>query len=245
MKGGAGMLEWSSMCPTNEEKHQEAYAASENEVRRLQPKAVAERCGMTWQPAGPSEEDRLAERRGMLTFEALGAPIALSWPELAFDAPHPLLRNFAWQLIALHYLRMATGRRPGTDWVSYRELPDGMFYANTITREVEEPLARLFAADPDGFRAAGRTLGGTSVDLADVALAFYPLPYVPVIFALWVEDEEFPAKLSVLYEREGTANLPLQDLRILADMLGAGLKGAADAGGGPSQKEGRAPDGKE
>jgi hypothetical protein len=118
-----------------------------------------------------------------------------------------------------------------------------LFYANTITREVEEPLARLFAADADGFRAAGRTLGGTDVDLADVALAFYPLPHVPVIFALWVEDEDFPAKLSVLYEREGTANLPLQDLRILADMLGAGLKRAADPGDGASQREGRAPDG--
>ena len=231
------------MCPTNEEKHQEAYAASENEVRGFQPDALAERCGMTWQPEGPPAEDRTAERRGMLTFEALGAPVALSWPDLVFDAAHPLLRNFAWQLIALHYIRMATGRRPGTDWVSYRELPDGLFYANTITREVEEPLARLFATDPQGFRAAGQSLGATDVDLADVALAFHPLPYVPVIFALWIEDEEFPAKLSVLYEREGTANLPLQDLRILADMLGAGLRAAVERGVGQAQKEGRAPDG--
>jgi hypothetical protein len=54
---------------------------------------------------------------------------------------------------------------------------------------------------------------------------------VPVVFALWVEDDEFPAKMKVLYEREGTANLPLQDLRILADMLGAALRrGGREAG---------------
>lgn len=232
------------MCPTNEEKHQEAYAASEAEVRELEPSAIAERCGMRWQPSPDEAQGGLgpSEQRGVLTFEALGAPVSLVWPTLVFDAAHPMLRNFAWQLIALHYIRMATGRRPGTAWVSYRELPDGLFYANTITREVEEPLARLFGTDSDRFRAGGLALGGAEIDLADVALVFHPLPHVPVVFALWIEDEEFPAKTSVLYEREGTANLPLQDLRILADMLGGGLKKAGEQGDGPPRLESRPPD---
>lgn len=237
------MLELHTMCPTNEEKHQEAYAASEAEVRELEPNAIAERCGMRWQPSPDGAHGGLepSERRGVLTFEALGAPVSLAWPTLAFDTAHPMLSNFAWQLIALHYIRMATGRRPGAAWVSYRELPDGLFYANTITREVEEPLAHLFGTDPDGFRAGGLALGGAEIDLADVALVFHPLPYVPVAFALWTEDEEFPPKTSVLYEREGTANLPLQDLRILADMLGGGLKRAGESDG-PPRREGRPPD---
>jgi hypothetical protein len=32
-----------------------------------------------------------------------------------------------------------------------------------------------------------------------------------------------------MYDREGTRNLPLQDLRILADLVGAALKRAAAA----------------
>ena len=40
-------------------------------------------------------------------------------------------------------------------------------------------------------------------------------------------DDEFPAKVKVMYDREGARNLPLQDLRILADLLGAALKRAA------------------
>ena len=239
------------MSPTNEDKHREAYASAEAEVRALEPSSIAARSGMRWQgevrgladKAAPADEAALAgstssgrdagpsEATGTLTFQALGTATSLTWPALSFDAVHPVLHNFAWQLIALHYIRMATGRRPGTDWVSYRELPDGLFYANTITREVEQPLARLFATDPEGFRRAALALGGTEIDVADVAVAFHPLPHVPVVFALWVEDEEFPAKMSVLYEREGTANLPLQDLRILADMLGAALKRAADPQG--------------
>jgi hypothetical protein len=225
------------MSPTNEEKHREAYAAAADEVRALDPEIVASRCGMRWSPdTAPlaSVADQADRRRvGTLAFEALGRPVSVSWPSLDFLAEHPMLQNFAWQLICLHYMRMATGRLPGTDWVSYRELPDGLFYADTITREVEHPLARLFASDAEAFRQAGRGLGGREVDLADAAVVFSPLPHVQVVFSLWLEDEEFPAKLSVLYERQGTANLPLQDLRILADMIGGGLKRGADPADGP------------
>jgi len=204
------------MAPTNEEKHQETYAAAEVAVRGHDPLEIARRAGARWVPA--------AEGEGVLELAALGSTVRVAWPTLVFEGPPALANNFAWRLIALHYLAMATGRTPGMDWVSYRELPDGLFYANTITREVEEPLARLFATDPGAFAAAGGPLGASSADIADASLVFLPLPHVPVVFALWVEDEEFPAKMKVLYEREGTANLPLQDLRILADMLGAALR---------------------
>ncbi|MHB0979644.1 MAG: DUF3786 domain-containing protein [Thermoleophilia bacterium] len=218
------------MAPTNEEKHQETYAAAEDAVRHHDPAATALRAGARWSTGG---ENGGTEGGGVLEFDALGAPVRISWPDLAFAGPPSLANNFAWRLIALHYLAMATGRAPGTDWVSYRELPDGLFYANTITREVEEPLARLFATDPEAFLAAGKPLGGTPADIADASLVFHPLPHVPVVFALWVEDDEFPAKMKVLYEREGTANLPLQDLRILADMLGAALRrGGRETGQG-------------
>jgi hypothetical protein len=63
--------------------------------------------------------------------------------------------------------------------------------------------------------------------MGDAGLCFWPLPRVPVLFALWAEDEEFPAKVKVLYERTGARNLPLQDLRILADLLGGLLKRGA------------------
>jgi len=164
------------------------------------------------------------EHTGTLELEALGHLARITWPALDFEADHPLLQTFPWRLIALHYLATATSRPIAENWVSYRELPDGLFYADTITREVEEPLARLFATDTAGFLAAGAQMGGTPGGIADASLTFFPLPKVPVVFALWAEDEEFPAKLKVLYERVGAANVPLQDLRILADMLGAVLR---------------------
>ncbi len=217
------------MNATNEEKHREAYAGAEAAVRALAPADIAARAGLLWVPDSVDRGDSgpdAASPTGRFEVPAFGATARLSWPDLSFESPSPLLMTFPWRLIALHHLVMAGGAEPGEDWVSYRELPDGLFYANTITREVEEPLARLFGNDPAAFLAAGVPLGGTPLRLADVALVFHPLPRVPVVFALWGEDEEFPAKVKVLYERVGAAGLPLQDLRIVAELAGAGMKAA-------------------
>lgn len=218
------------MTTTNEDKHREAYAGAEAAVRALPPADIAVRAGLLWVPASTDHEvpgAHATSPAGHFEIAAFGATARLGWPDLSFESLSPLLMTFPWRLIALHHLAMAGGAEPGEDWVSYRELPDGLFYANTITREVEEPLARLYGTDPAAFLAAGGSLGGTSMRLADVALLFHPLPRVPVVFALWREDDEFPAKVKVLYERVGAAGLPLQDLRIVAELAGAGMKTAA------------------
>ena len=211
------------MAETNEEKHQETYAAAEATLRAMEPAELARKAGAWWHP----DVEGGGGSSGRLHLSALGLPVTLTWPALDFDAPSPLLDTYPWKLIALHYLTGATGRPAGEDWISYRELPDGLFYANTITREVEEPLAALYGAAPDRFAAAAAPLAGDRSTVADVSFIFHPLPRVPLLFALWAADDEFPAKVKVMYDREGARNLPLQDLRILADLLGAALKRAA------------------
>jgi hypothetical protein len=214
------------MTQTNEDKHRETYLAAEEAVRRADPAELARRAGVDYTGAGDAV---------VLEIPALGARVPLGWPSLEFGPAAGggpaagVLGTFPWRLIALHYLAAATGEQPGEDWISYRELPDGLFYANTITREVEEPLAGLYRVDPAAFVEVGSRLSGQPAEIGDAAVVFHPLPRVPVVFALWAEDEEFPAKVKVMYERRGAKNLPLQDLRILADLLGALLKREAPA----------------
>ena len=208
------------MAPTNQEKHEEAYRAAEEAVHSGEPAFLAERAGVEWRALPDA-------RGGAMVIPSLGSTARLSWPDLVFQSESPLLMSFPWRLIALHYLAGVTGREPEGDWISYRELPDGLFYANTVTREVEEPLAALFGRSADAFQAAGRPMGAEVGDVADSSLVLRPLPRVPMLFALWLADEEFPAKVKVLYDRIGAGNLPLQDLRILADLLGAALKSRA------------------
>ena len=218
------------MAPTNEQKHEETYTAAEATVRGLDPVALAARAGATW-TAG-SEPGT-----GEITLSSLGTTLTLTWPTLTFSAADPALLSFPWRLITLHYLATATGEPPGTDWVGYREIPGGLFYADTIAREVERPLGARFGEDPDLLLAAAAPLGGEQVEVADVAVVFHPFPYVPVVVALWLADEDFPAQAKVLYERRGVRSLPLQDLRLLADFLWSFLRRRAETGTPPSAAE--------
>ncbi len=238
---------------TNEDKHAEAYLAMVKQVRALDPATLAARAGGRWQAGAPDRPDAAAHRpeaarpdlpepagpaapAGTLILPSLNSTLSLVWPGLEFRSGNPHLASFPFRLMALHYLSLVGGEEPGEDWVSYREIPDGMFYADTISREVERPLAEVYRNDPEAFLEAGAGLGGDPLTLADAAFALHPFPKVPVVFILHVEDEEFPAEfpaeVKVLYERSGARNLPLQDLRILAEHLGRLLRSGGGEGEG-------------
>lgn len=210
------------MAKTNQEKQQETYLAAERALRRLDPAEVAVRTDCAWHRGAGEEE-------GLLEVPALQQKTILSWPSMSFQQTSvPLLGLFPWRLITLHYLAGAPGTRPDGHWLGYRELPDGMFYAGAVQRDVEAPLAQFFAAKPEALREIGFRIGAQEGEVGDVSLLFHPFPLVPVVITLWEEDEEFPAEAKILYDRAGSNNLPLQDLRILADLLAATLQQGAE-----------------
>ncbi len=64
------------------------------------------------------------------------------------------------------------------------------------------PLVERYGNDARGFREAGLSLGGRLLSLAsDEACQLWPLPRVPLYYLLWLGDDEFPAKISVLFDR--------------------------------------------
>jgi hypothetical protein len=71
-----------------------------------------------------------------------------------------------------------------------------------------EPLAGRYGKDREGFIRKGMSLGGEPIHLGDVALRLYPLPRIPVILSLWLEDEEFPARTDLLFDSTCDLQLP-------------------------------------
>ena len=61
-------------------------------------------------------------------------------------------------------------------------------------------LARTYGRNRNGFVDKGKSLGGQIVTLADSALRLLPLPRIPVVLALWLEDDEFPARTDLLFD---------------------------------------------
>jgi Domain of unknown function (DUF3786) len=71
-----------------------------------------------------------------------------------------------------------------------------------------EPLAGKYGKDREGFIGKGLSLGGELVNLGDAALRLFPLPRVPVVLSLWLEDEEFPARADLLFDSTCDLQLP-------------------------------------
>jgi hypothetical protein len=71
-----------------------------------------------------------------------------------------------------------------------------------------DSVANKYGRDKDGFLRRGAELGGEPVRHADASVRLRPLPRVPVIIALWLEDDEFPARVDLLFDSTCDLQLP-------------------------------------
>lgn len=63
-----------------------------------------------------------------------------------------------------------------------------------------DSVANKYGKNREGFIERGRNLGGKIMTYGDASLRLAPLPRVPVTLTLWLEDEEFPARLDLLFD---------------------------------------------
>jgi hypothetical protein len=139
--------------------------------------------------------------------------------------------HVAVSILLLHYLLRADGAPQAGEWLAFRELPDGMFYAPSFAVRAEAPLAQAFGAGSgsglEAFRGAAAAAGGLPLDLADAAFAFQALPRLALAALVWGDDDEFPAQASVVFDAAAGHYLPAEDLAILGGLLAGRLIGGA------------------
>jgi len=123
------------------------------------------------------------------------------------------------QIVVLHHLLTADGTPPADRWLAFRELPDGLFYAQAFAGHAEGLLAEKLGANLDGFRRAAESLGGSPLDLANAAYRFQAFPRLAVAVLLWEGDEDFPAQARILFDAHAGHYLPTEDLAGIGDWL--------------------------
>ena len=80
----------------------------------------------------------------------------------------------------------------------------GVTNTDTFTKK----FAKLFDHRLDELKTACEKLGGNlqkSMAGADVTCRFWVTPFFPVLLQFWESDEEFPAKLLILWDRNTTS----------------------------------------
>ncbi len=89
-------------------------------------------------------------------------------------------------------------RFPANRWVNI--VTQGHYFHRSLQEEGEDPDALLFDAYSEAFAAACESLGGEKLPGADVGYAIELIDGLKIFVRLWHADEEFPAKLSCLWD---------------------------------------------
>jgi len=137
--------------------------------------------------------------------------------------------DFEFHLAVLHYLLDARPAGVSGKWVSEKDLPGGSLFFQGPHRFPVAPLLKRFGSEPDVFRAAAQKLQGSPVQAGDLACRLWPFPNVPLLFVLWLGDEEFEPALHVRFDETVTRHLPdLDVVWALVNVVCRHFKGAAD-----------------
>ncbi len=199
---------------TDESRRDAALRHALEEVRNMDLARQAELGGFAWRATGEG---------GMrLTIPSFGDTIELLLPEGEMVLPAHL-ESLSLRVLALRYVKLSCGVPESGEWVAYRDLPGGRFYAATLTPTVEQPLARIYGYRRGALGEAAAAFGGERADFGDEAFVFRPFPRTPLLLVLHWGDEEFPPDCRVLFDRCCSRYLNTDDLKVLATQLAAFL----------------------
>lgn len=113
--------------------------------------------------------------------------------------PGRLLRE-EFQILLIRYLVAPNGAPIDDKKISEKDLAGGVtFFQGPHSLHVS-PITEKYGADADGFVSRGLELGAISEPFGDRAMTYFPFPKIPVTYVLWVEDSEFPASVSVMFD---------------------------------------------
>ena len=156
------------------------------------------------------------------TVRSFGGDIAVSLADRSVGVVRPTggepAAEYAelFPLAVLWYLALAKEIHPTGRLVHPADIPGADIFARGSHVLPLEKLAQRYGNDREGFLRKGLAQGGEAVRLADAAVLLAPFPRVPATVTLWLGDEEFPARASLLFDSTCSLQLPTDILWSLA-----------------------------
>ena len=163
---------------------------------------------------------RSHEDGGRFALEYLGQTYHVSYPLFeARDAQTGEEASPGLRFLFLYYFQKADGTPAADRWISYRELPDGIFYFHAFQGYTGTRLVKAFQNDLARFKKAASLAGGEALSHGDAGFLFRPLPRVPVAVIYCVGDDEFPPTANVLFDASAGRYLSTDGLAVLGREL--------------------------
>jgi len=121
----------------------------------------------------------------------------------------------AFQILLIGYMLAPRGDDLSGEKITEKELTGGPTFFRGPHALPVEPIVARFGRDAEAFRERGLVLGGVIEDIGDCAIGLAPFPEMPVTLALWLADDEFPASVTVLFDRSIGTWFPLDMVFIM------------------------------
>ena len=163
-------------------------------LREIDRAAVADRSGAT------------IDREGNLRVEFLRRKYVIDhveWTVKRADdgaAPPSLMQS-----LILTYLYTADGTPPIDRWMGFRELPNGLFYAQAFQGYTGTALVRDLNGDVAAFKQASEKLQGAALAIGDVGCAFQVLPRLKLAVIMWAGRRRVPGTSASVVSRNRAA----------------------------------------
>jgi hypothetical protein len=103
--------------------------------------------------------------------------------------------------------------------IPYDKLPGGYAYFGAFRRFAIDPLLNAFGDKIESLERSSLFLGGKSRSFGDISFQISVLPLIPITIVLWERTEEFPPRLSILYDTSASSYLPTEDLAHVGELL--------------------------
>lgn len=157
-----------------------------------------------------------------LIFRYLGQEVSLSKTTLLIDGQEP--DDPRDQILLYNYIASCGNKLPAQDWIGMESLPNSISKIKTLATYCENRLAQLFREQsPAHIMAAVSAVDGRTTDGkgATFAAIIPVLPMIPQFVLYWEEalEDNFPAQVKVLFDRNVLSYLDLESLVFSAERL--------------------------
>jgi len=121
------------------------------------------------------------------------------------------------EIFILHYLISSTGKKPGGNYMPFRDMDGGLFYDSVFQARSVNRFVRAFGERGHSLVETCASMGGVSTDMSGLSMKLRVLPNIEIVMLLWEGDEELPSSGNILFDDTITDYLPSEDSVVMAE----------------------------
>jgi len=123
------------------------------------------------------------------------------------------------KILMLHYFTLAKGTPPTGILINYKQLPGGVSYFPAFSQRAINPFIKHFGQKPELLIELSAKLHGYKADQGDISVTIDAFNHVPITFALWKGDDEFPPNGGILFDANISDYLSTEDITVLCETI--------------------------